>query len=318
MRVTSGEPSGRDAVGTGRLDSSVRLPMLVQGRVRGARHVREGKPCQDAIRARRSDDVVALALADGHGTSARGDVGAALAVDVATAKLIEFADKLGRGSPPERVQAFAEHPLRVHIVREWVERVRGHAGAHLTDLQPYGTTLLFALASPEYLLVGQLGDGDILVVDERGRVSRPIAPDPNCFGDDTASLCQQEASFALRVRADPPPRGELLLLLSTDGYSKSYSTDEIFEAIGPDYLDLMRELGAEAVEKQLPEILEQVSRGGSGDDISLGMLYWPRATGDGAAARLVRTSESSDFDRAPESVGDRSPGNTELLTRKGG
>ena len=46
-----------------------RLPSLVQCCVTGARHLREGKPCQDAVRGVRDGDVVVLAVADGHGTS---------------------------------------------------------------------------------------------------------------------------------------------------------------------------------------------------------------------------------------------------------
>jgi hypothetical protein len=162
----------------------------------------------------------------------------------------------------------------VLLVREWADRVRRHAGVEHAELQPYGSTLLFALASPDYLLVGQLGDGDVLLVDAAHQVARPIAPDPSNFADETTSLCLNEAWTAMRVRATPAPDAEALLLLSTDGYSKSYATDAVFELIGPDYLDMFREHGPVGVEQQLREILEAVSAGGSGDDIALGMLYW--------------------------------------------
>lgn len=250
------------------------MPALIQGCVPGARHVREGKPCQDAIRGAREGDFVALAVADGHGTSEHGDVGAALAVDVAVEQLLRFAADLGPDREPRAVHAFAEHPLRVQLVREWVDRVRRHAGTDAAELQPYGSTLLFALASPDYVLVGQLGDGDILMVDGARQVVRPIAPDPSNFADETTSLCQNEAWLYMRLRTTPAPDGEMLLLLSTDGYSKSYETDAIFELIGPDYLDMLHEQGAAEVEKQLGEILKAVSAGGSGDDIAFGMLHW--------------------------------------------
>lgn len=272
--MTSGSTSGREPDATPARDR--RGPELLLGLARGARHLREDKPCQDAIRGVREGDVVVLAVADGHGTSAHGDVGAELAVDVAVRQLLHFAIEVGAASDLRAVLAFAEYPLRVHIVREWADRVRRHAAVEDADLQPYGSTLLFALAAPWFLLVGQLGDGDILLIDASRQVARPINPDPRNFADETTSLCQDEAWKAMRVHAMPAPRAEALLLLSTDGYSKSYATDEDFELIGPDYLGMFHENSPDAVERQLPDILNAVSSGGSGDDIALGIVHWPR------------------------------------------
>jgi hypothetical protein len=259
---------------------------LVQCRVTGASHVRAGKPCQDAIRGVREGAIVALAVADGHGTSEHGDVGARIAVEVAIEQLLEFARGLdsGRLVDIRMVHAYAKDRLRSQLVRAWTARVREHAGSETAALQPYGSTLLVALASPSYLLLGQLGDGDILLVDAGGRVERPIAPDPRHFAEETTSLCQSDAWTAMRVHVAPAPDAEALLVLSTDGYSKSYATDAIFELIGPDYLDMLREHGADGVEARLPEILEQVTAGGSGDDIALGMLRWAPAAHAGAEA----------------------------------
>lgn len=255
-------------------DPAQLMPSLVHGLVTGARHLREAKVCQDAVRGTRQGSVVAVAVADGHGTSAHGDLGAQLAVDVAVEQLLHFAAQLGPTADPMAVHAYAQHPLRVQLVREWAERVRRHAGADRMELQPYGSTLLFALSSPAFLLVGQLGDGDILLVDSDRQVHRPIAADPSHFAEETASLCQNEASQAIRLRTTPAPQTETLLLLSTDGYSKSYATDVVFEQIGPDYLDMLRTDGPTGVATELREFLETVSAKGSGDDIALGMLYW--------------------------------------------
>lgn len=270
--------SGNHAAGSP-LDSPGRRPALASARVIGARHLRGGRPCQDAVRSLVLGDLVALAVADGHGTSAHGDVGAEIAADVAVHALARFAGDLGeeRSRDARAVHAYAQHPLRVQLARAWTERVRAHAGAADAALQPYGTTLICALATPTFLLLGQIGDGDILMVDLARRVTRPLPPDPSSFADETASLCQNEAWTSIRVLTIPRPNDETLVLLSTDGYSKSYATDEIFERIGPDYLDLVRESGLAAVEALLPEFLSAVTQGGSGDDIAIGMLYWPAA-----------------------------------------
>lgn len=75
------------------------------------------------------------------------------------------------------------------------------------------------------------------------------------------------------MRVLPAPGHETLLLLSTDGYSKSYETDAAFKQIGPDYLELIREGGVSSL--NLRGFLEQVTNKGSGDDIALALLYYP-------------------------------------------
>jgi hypothetical protein len=62
-------------------------------------------------------------------------------------------------------------------------------------------------------------------------------------------------------------------MLSTDGYGNSYENDAEFERIGPDYLKLVRERGLGSVVELLPSFLEQVSSGGSGDDVTLALIH---------------------------------------------
>ena len=240
-------------------------------KVRGAKHVRDGRPCQDDFAVVGGTDARVLAVADGHGSSAHAEIGARLAVEVATERLLDFA----RGLAPERrvdlreVHAFAQHPFRVQLVRDWVRRVRDHAGTDDVDLKAYGTTLIFALITPDYVLLGQLGDGDVLAVNSTGTVSRPFPPDPTSFAEETLSLCLPEAHSSLRVLVAPRPAFEALWLVSTDGYSKSYPTDADFDRIGPDYLEMVREIGIDGVAGNLDEFLTEVTTRGSGDDIAL-------------------------------------------------
>ena len=259
-----------------------RRPAFAFERVIGANHMRSGKPCQDEVEVCAVADIVAVAVADGHGASKHADVGARLAVHVALTALVRFAEDIGeRASNLMEVQKCAEHPLRVQIVREWTAQVRAKAGDDETPLLDYGSTLLVALATPDFLLVGQLGDGDVLLVTEDGTIEVPLPADPATFADETPSLCLPEAWHSLRVRVLPAPSQEALLLLSTDGYSKSYPTDAEFRQIGPDYLDLIRKDGVSGL--NLRRFLEQVTAQGSGDDIAIALLHWPPLTSQIAA-----------------------------------
>jgi cytoskeletal protein RodZ len=61
-------------------------------------------------------------------------------------------------------------------------------------------------------------------------------------------------------------------LVSTDGLSNSYSSDEDFCQIGRDYLEMIRSNGIKSVTDRLETDLDNISRQGSGDDITLGMI----------------------------------------------
>ena len=258
-------------------------PTFAIERVIGAGHLRSGKPCQDEAGVWMVADTMAVAIADGHGTSKHADVGARLAVHVALTALVRFAEDLGEhASNLSEVQKYAEHPLRVQIVREWTARVRAKSGDSETPLVDYGSTLLVALATPDFLLIGQLGDGDILLVNEDGTVDVPLPADLEAFADETLSLCLQGAEHLFHMKVLPVPTQETLLLLLTDGYSKSYPTDAAFKQIGPDYLDLIRKNGVSGLTPHLKGFLKKITTHGSGDDIALALLHWPPPAGQTA------------------------------------
>lgn len=246
-------------------------------KVIGAKHLRDGRPCQDDLHIEEDGSALAVVVADGHGSSVHAEIGARIAVEIAAKALLAFAANLGaeHKSDPRAVHGFAQDPFRRLLVREWVRQVHEHAGSQSVDLKDYGTTLLFALVTHGVVLFGQLGDGDILVIDDIGTVSRPLPPDPACFAEETSSLSLPEAATSLRVVAMPLPETETLLLLSTDGYSKSYANDADFERIGPDYVEMVREDGLFAVAKALNGFLTTVTTQGSGDDIAFGMVHIP-------------------------------------------
>jgi hypothetical protein len=76
--------------------------------------------------------------------------------------------------------------------------------------------------------------------------------------------------FRFQLLKDFPPG---IVLLSTDGYSNSFATADDFLRVGSDYMQAIRTEGAEAVEKKLPAWLQEASREGSGDDITVGIIY---------------------------------------------
>jgi hypothetical protein len=249
--------------------------------VTGASHQRTGRPCQDALHWEGREAAWVLALADGHGACPRGGEGAWAAVRVAAGWLLDFHASL---EPAARtrlalIRDLTGEPFRRRLVQEWERRVLQEAPRDGKEeeaiLREHGTTLVCVLVSPEFLLFLQVGDGDILSVDAAGRVSRVLEGPSALVGDETSSLCSPQAWQSMRVAIQAPLAEERLLLVATDGYAKSYDSDEIFERIGPDYLARVRERGFESVMEQLPAILAEVTARGSGDDIALGLIHQP-------------------------------------------
>jgi hypothetical protein len=267
--------------------------------MQGALHVKKNLPNQDAIawQATKEGDLpVLLAVSDGHGGSAyfRSDVGSRFAVEVALAVGNDLAQQAD-GLPEPVVRHEAEDRMPKRIAHEWLERVAAHLRDHpvtdedrvrLAAVSPkaleklerdariaYGATLLLVVMTRRFLIFFQLGDGDILCVGEDGETRAVFDGGPDQVGEDTASLCMADAWQEFQVEIvpirDAPPA---LILVSSDGYSKSFVTAADFLRVGSDYLEIFRNQGVKAVERELPKFLAEASQKGSGDDISLGFI----------------------------------------------
>jgi hypothetical protein len=277
-------------------DSATPLWRAVGRSRRGAAHGRTGLPNQDALWLPEAtlEWPLILAVADGHGSSKsfRSDRGAQLAVTTA-----QTVCRHVPGNPPEltnlsAVKRWAEDHLPQEIVRCWREAVDEDIAAHPLaadegdlpgiaaeheNLRPYlayGATLLVVVVTAAFILYWQLGDGDILTVADNGEVSKPLPGDERLFANETTSLCAEQAwrdvRTAFQVLVGAPPA---LILVASDGYANSYCDEAGFLQVGRDLLAIIRTEGLEYVDANLETWLDEVSRQGSGDDVTLGILY---------------------------------------------
>jgi hypothetical protein len=241
-----------------------------------------------------------LSLSDGHGSprNFRSDVGAQCAVEAATSLMREL---LLAGQPdPSKLSTIkrtAEERLPDEVVRRWRAAVTQHLDEHpitqeeLETLEKrrdakarrsiekdpqvaYGATLLSVLITSGFILYMQLGDGDILTVADNGEVTRPMTRDPRLIANETTSLCMHDAWREVQIKFQalygPHPA---LILLSTDGYANSFVNEEAFVKVGSDILDILRTDGLEIVEQSLSDWLKDASQAGSGDDITMGIVF---------------------------------------------
>jgi hypothetical protein len=275
---------------------------VIGSSVRGAAHVRSGLPRQDAMGwepASGEGLPLIVSVADGHGSAKcfRSDRGSRFAVAAALTglqRLLDGQPDLGNFSAVKRV---AEQSLPREIAREWDAAVaadldrepftaaelsglttaQGDRARHSVERNPrhaYGTTLLAALITVGFLLYLQLGDGDLLTVAEDGTVDRPVPSDARLFANETTSLSGDSAWRDMRlgfeVVTGAPPA---LVLLSTDGYANSFRSDDDFRQVGPDLLSMLRTDGPQTLSGELEDWLNEASRSGSGDDVTLGVAF---------------------------------------------
>lgn len=283
--------------------------------VQGASHEHRGQGNQDAVRLKNpsgADDVLLIAVADGHGStrSFRSDLGSAMAAECALRELSRLIRRLGPNAPLSRVRNQANIRWPAALIAAWKSAVRADLAIHPFSqldfaafpeappvLQPgkdlpisaylaYGATLVTVAITPRYILYSQLGDGDILTVQSDGVVSRPLPRLHEFMANQTMSLCSHHAEKKFQIQVDPVRAGgPAMVMLSTDGYANCFGHDDEFFKVGADFLSYLRTEGIEFVREKLGAWLRQSSHDGSGDDITVGL-----ATRDNAFSSPTGTS----------------------------
>ncbi len=272
--------------------------------VRGASHVASGLPNQDAIAWMQESGCglpLILAVADGHGSPScfRSQLGSTIAVRVAIAVLGKLvttiqtqyrfanfsAEKMANEEIGKYIHRCWQDEVRAHLIHhpimlsEWKKlfRLKGKHACQRVLINPmmaYGSTILVALVLDDLIMLVQLGDGDIMIVDDNGHVSCPVPRDSRHMGNETTSLCISEAWKDCQVVIlDMQQSQTVMVILSTDGYSNSFQTEAGFHKVGNDLWKLLNTKSCDYISSHLPAWLQDASIKGSGDDITVGVAY---------------------------------------------
>ena len=270
---------------------------LCDGIVKGATHQRNGLPCQDSKKiVEISDDIVIIAVADGHGSEKcpRSDRGSTIAVNTFCEVMKNYLQSYGLDENSlsnlitflnrEGDMRFAQD-----ICEEWQTRVKQSYYKNKEDgmldddgnikwsavYSLYGTTLLGMLITNTFVFSFQIGDGDINLVTEDG-VFALVEPE-KFLGTETHSLSKPDAwrkAVAAIRRRDGEDEKSCMYMLSTDGFANSYTSDVEFQKTCSDYFGMIWEHGAETVQANLKKWLTETSELGCGDDITVVMAYF--------------------------------------------
>lgn len=253
----------------------------------GASHVKSARPCEDAFAlwsgSAGAIPCIAIAIADGHGDPRHDQsrTGAALAVHSAIDELVLFhrMHLIDTSRHSLRAEFKADFPRRTS--RHWREMVtedsgrRGLAqkeddGSGPSLFTRYGSTLIASMVVADTILVGQIGDGDVVLVRPDGTVECPIPGDPSLLGSETRSLSSRDAHLLWRTATLDRGEGGVLIA-ATDGVSDSFDGSE-----GPEFLKFVKsmvarikEYGVENVAGAMSDWLDRYSELASGDDMTL-------------------------------------------------
>lgn len=266
---------------------------IIGASAQGGSHENNKIPRQDALWISQNKDELMMAAADGHGSKKcfRSHRGAKFSVEV-SAMLLNELSTFQKTADAESFQNYVKNELPLRIVSEWKKKVdddlrqqpfsdeeleklkksAGTAGFREIEKNPataYGATLLTAAKIGDYAVFLKLGDGDILSVDSTGKVSEIMEKDDRLIANETTSLCLPDAHKEIQTVIRKLKPGEKMdVMISTDGVSNSYVDNESFH-------ELAKGLSAashEELHKNLTGWLKEMSRKGSGDDVTLGYM----------------------------------------------
>lgn len=197
-------------------------------RKRGKGHIENGTVCQDYCLVKNvSDDVLVIAVADGHGGEAyvKSDIGARLACEtIAYSVKNMFNSKSPSLSGDVWVEVIKTKEFKSKYINLWKEAVlKDYKKCSENDqestpgniIKQYGTTILFAIVTKKYLALGQLGDGAILMFnnDNQCQLFKRHAIKTT---SQTSSLASARAEYAFVINVF---HREMFgnILISTDG-----------------------------------------------------------------------------------------------------
>lgn len=271
--------------------------MIYGKSVQGASHVRNNIVCQDSNKVEIiSDDIVLIAVADGHGSQScpHSKTGSKIATNVFCKAMKEYV--LNYTENMEFLMTYLNREGELKVARaideEWKRKVwKAHTDNkrekpldetgevdRAAVYKQYGTTLLGLMITPSFIFALQIGDGDIMYIDEND--IQPVIAGDKILGTETHSLCKidawKKAITMIRSR-DIEEETPYLYLMSTDGFSNSYRSESDFQVTCRDYYNMIREYGFQAVASNLKEWLKETSELGCGDDITVVLAYYDQS-----------------------------------------
>ena len=275
--------------------------------VRGLSHVLTGKECQDSSASWQGKKYSAVIISDGHGGEKyfRSATGSRIACEVGKEVISSFMESIRKSNlfdvftkkSAKRDEMFSR--LERSIIQRWNEEVEADSAdfpfeadarfAALNDSdkesvirthsKAYGATFIAAVVTAHYFFVLKLGDGNVCVLKENAPqlffgLADELKDDRLQFNL-TTSLCGGDADKEFKhcfvnTDKDYPIDG---LILTTDGIINSYTSEQAYLDFMGNIFSAYREESVASAHSELAEFLPRLSEKGSGDDLSVGIVF---------------------------------------------
>lgn len=257
---------------------------------------KDGK-CQDNSSFFASSKMAICCVCDGHGSEPhfRSEIGSKIASNIGIEAIKEFVQsnpKIENTNEKELLSYIKR--LKEYIIYKWNEETLKNFNSYplsveeMTHLKEedkaeyqsslsisnyrriYGTTFIAGVITSNFWLILQLGDGDAVLLDERG-LYMPMPKDENLMFQYTTSLCEKNAieNFRHAYGYSTP----IAMILSTDGLKNSFLNETYFLNLYKEILQDAKIEEISSLQKGLEEDLPVLSKKGSGDDISFALAF---------------------------------------------
>jgi len=298
--------------------------------VQGFSHIQKNVECQDSYKTLELEDgAIVMAVADGHGSKSCpfSKTGSEIAVNVFCKVMSNTYSGYQNNMDMLPTYLNREGSLKFAqtVDQEWKEAILDTHKAIRREIpltedgcedltavyRMYGSTLLGLLIAPTFVFAFQVGDGDITYADNGH--TEPVVRGDKLLGVESHSLCALD-SWKKAVSLVRPRNWEETLpcffMLSTDGFSNSFISDQEFEKTCAEYLGMLKEYGPAVVEANLKSWLSETSQLGCGDDITVLVAYFmkdedarPNKTEDNSTETLLcREAAQGSNGSAPEPI----------------
>lgn len=137
----------------------------------------------------------------------------------------------------------------------------------------YGCTLMCYVCTPSFWMAFHIGDGKCIAFNDEGQWSEPIPWDERCFLNKTTSLCDSSALDEFRYCYEGDGHFPLAVILGSDGMDDSFGETENMVNFYVQVLKLLANEGRDNALKTITEVLPQLSKVGSKDDMSMAIVY---------------------------------------------
>ena len=186
----------------------------------------------------------------------------------------------------ERIAKHAEeHPLTGEelekVPREYLDAFeeRDSSGVRTGLPETYGCTLICFVRTESFWLAFQTGDGKCVAFSPDGKWSEPVPWDESCFLTSTTSLCDDRAPDEFRYCYGGRKTLPMAVFLGSDGVDGSFGETRSLVNFYAGILKLIGKSSQEDAEEELGNALPELSRRGSGDDVSVACCYDESALG---------------------------------------